>query len=112
PTEIELQIVHLLFRLILSEVCRAWSTLVKAPLETVTLETEQTPGRVFAATEPVFIARFQLGAEEPLGSLRVIAPLDLLSGLGAEDEEIKREATQASAPIESTLELMMDVKVS
>src|ERR1700730_16926662 len=29
PTEIELQVVQLLFRLILSEVCRAWSTLVK-----------------------------------------------------------------------------------
>ena len=112
PTEIELQVVHLLFRLILSEVCRAWSTLVKAPLETVTLETEQTPGRVLAATEPVFIARFQLAADEPLGSLRVIAPLDLLSGLDAEDDALNREATQAIAPVENTLELMMGVKVS
>jgi len=112
PTEIELQVVHLLFRLILSEVCRAWSTLVKAPLETVTLETEQTPGRVLAATEPVFIARFQLAAEEPLGSLRLIAPLNLLSGLNAENDAPKREASQAIAPIENTLEVMMGVKVS
>lgn len=112
PTEIELQVVHLLFRLILSEVCRAWSALVKTPLETITIETEKTPGRVLAATEPVFIARFRLAAEEPLGSLRLIAPLDLLSGLGAEDEAPNREATQPRPPIESTLELMMDVKVS
>jgi flagellar motor switch protein FliM len=112
PTEIELQVVHLLFRLILSEVCRAWATLVKAPLETITLETEQTPGRVLAPTEPVFIARFQLAAEEPLGSLRVIAPVDLLSGLDAEDDALNREATQAIAPVENTLELMLGVKVS
>jgi flagellar motor switch protein FliM len=112
PTEIELQVVHLLFRLILSEVCRAWSTLVKTPLEIVAIETEQTPGRVLAATEPVFIARFQLASEEPLGSLLLIAPLDLLAGLDAADEAPSREATQVSASLENTLELMMGVKVS
>ncbi|HUK41404.1 MAG TPA: FliM/FliN family flagellar motor switch protein [Candidatus Acidoferrales bacterium] len=112
PTEIELQVVHLLFRLILSEVCRAWSALVKTPLDTVTIETEQTPGHVWAATEPVLVSRFQLAAEEPLGTLRLIAPLDLLSGLESANEVAGREAAQASAPVENTLELMMEVKVS
>lgn len=112
PTEIELQVVHLLFRLILSEVCRAWSALVKTPLETVTLETEQTPSRVMAPTEPVFIACFQLSGEEPLGSVRIIAPLDLLARLDAEDEAIASESAQTIAPVENTLELMMGVKVA
>ena len=112
PTEIELQVVHLLFRLVLSEVCRAWSTLIKTPLEIATLETEPTPGRVMAATEPVFIARFQLAGDEPLGALRIIAPMDVLAGLSADSEAPLPEAAQAIPPVENTLELMLGVNVS
>lgn len=112
PTEIELQVVHLLFRLILSEVCRSWSGLVKAPLETVTIEIEQMPGRLLAATEPVLVVRFEIAGEEPLGALRLIAPLDLFGGSVAEQGLAESKAAELGASTETTLELMMPVKVS
>src|SRR5271166_147564 len=38
PTDIELQVVNILFRLILSEAFRGWVPLIKTQLETVTVE--------------------------------------------------------------------------
>jgi len=110
PTEIELQVVHLLFRLILAEVCRAWSGLAKSPLETVTIEVEQTPVRLLPATEPVLAVRFEIAGEEPLGSLRLIAPLDLFAA--AEEQGTCESKSELGASTENTLELMMPVKVS
>jgi flagellar motor switch protein FliM len=112
PTEIELQVVQLLFRRIIPEVCRAWSTLAKTPLEIVTLEIEQSPDRVLPATEPVLVAQFQLSAEQPLGVLRLIAPLDLFSAVNAEPSASRQEPVQAGVSIENALELMMPVRVS
>jgi len=114
PTEIELQVVHLLFRLIFSEACRAWSAVVKTTLEPAAIEVEQTPGRLLAATDLVSIARFELAGEEPLGALRLIAPVDLFAG-GADEEQPGAESVAAAVDggsAESTLELMMPVEVS
>ncbi len=111
PTEIELQVVHLLFRLIFSEACRAWSALVKMPLEAVTIEVEQSPARLMAPTEPVFAAQFQLAGEEPLGALRLIAPLDLFAAVGEASVSDQIPAAELGASVDSTLELMMPVKV-
>lgn len=109
PTEIELQVVHMLLRLILSEASRAWSAVVKKPLEAMTFEVEQTPGRTWPVAEPVLTTRFQIGAEQPLGLLRLIAPLDLFSGIAHQDLS-NREA--APTAIENTLESMMSANVS
>ena len=113
PTEIELQVVHLLFRLIFSEACRAWSALVKRPLEPAAIEVEQLPGRLLSPTDLVSVARFELAGEEPLGALRLIAPVDLFSG-PAEDHLDAASAPSAvdGASAENTLEVMMSVKVS
>ena len=112
PTEIELQVVHLLFRLIFSEACRAWSTLIKSPLEPVSIEAEPSPGRLLPPTEPVFVARFQLAGEEPLGALRLIAPFDLFSGVAEEQVAAEIPPANLGPATGSTLELMLAVKVS
>lgn len=112
PTEIELQVVHLLLRRIVPEACRAWSTLVKTPLEIVTLEIEPAPERIFAASEPVVTVQFQLTAEQPLGLLRLIAPLDLFSRVTEESGACRNEPAPSGVSIENTLELMLPVKVS
>ncbi len=51
PTEIELQVVSLLYRMILADAYRCWATLMKTPLETVTLEFEPAPSRILPATD-------------------------------------------------------------
>jgi flagellar motor switch protein FliM len=112
PTEIELQVVHLLLRRIVPEACRAWSALVPSPLETVSLEIEQTPDRVLPATEPVLIAEFQLTAEQPLGLLRLLAPLNLFARSDAQPGASRVEPAQSGVSVENTLELMLPVRVS
>jgi flagellar motor switch protein FliM len=111
PTEIELQVVQLLFRRILPEVCRVWSTLVKRPLEIVTLDIEPTPARTLPVTEPMFVAPFQLSGDEPLGLLRLIAPYDLFAGAAEEQDLPRREPLQTGASAENMVELMLRVRV-
>lgn len=112
PTEIELQVVQMLLRLILAEVSRAWSGLVKKPLEAVTFEIEPTPARTWPVAEPVFTARFQIASEEPLGLLRLIAPLSLLSDIAENDEPRPKEASPTEMAVENTLEALMSANVS
>src|SRR5579872_716104 len=60
PTEIELQVVTLLFRLILSEVFRAWSPLTGTQLEALTVEVEPAPSRVLPGTELTCSVGFEI----------------------------------------------------
>jgi flagellar motor switch protein FliM len=110
PTDIELQVVSLLFRLILSDAYRSWTNLVKAQLETVTLEIEHTPARALPPAEPVFAARFELALGEQLGTLVLLAPPDLFASL-AEDED-QRGKRETSGSVETTLELVMTSSVA
>jgi flagellar motor switch protein FliM len=111
PTEIELQVVNLLFRMILAEAYRSWASLVKAPLETVTLEIEHAPARTLAAAEPVFAARFQLAVGDQAGLCTLLAPPDLFDAVASEGASLK-ERPEASGSVENTLELMMAGRVS
>ncbi len=90
PTEIELQVVSLLYRMILSDAYRSWATLMETPLETVTLEFEPAPSRILPATEPVFAARFDLAAGEQVGQLTLLVPPDLFATVVAEEEPAAR----------------------
>lgn len=112
PTEIELQVVSLLYRMILSDAYRSWATLMETPLETVTLEFEPAPSRILPPTEPVFAARFELKLGEQTGQLTLLAPPDLFTTAVPEPEPVPAESPEVSAPLESTMELLLGVHVS
>jgi len=112
PTEIELQVVSLLFRLILSETYRVWSAALKKQLETATLEIEQTPARTFSASDAVFVAQFDLKLAEYSGRLSLIVPTSLIPGALAAEETDQRQEPKARASSDATLDLMMPAKVS
>ena len=59
PTEIELQVVNLLFRLLLSDAYRAWAVPLKSQLETVTLEVEPRPAPDIRGNRPGFRFTFR-----------------------------------------------------
>ena len=86
PTEIEFQVVMLLFRMIFAETQRAWSASLKLPFELVAVEIEKTPTRSFAVTDPVFVARFELArrrvhwAALPGGAARPVRRSDRPAG--------------------------------
>lgn len=111
PTEIELQVVKMLFRQLLSEACRAWAVPLKTSMETVTLEIEQTPGRSFVSTDPVFVTRFDLTVAEHTGHFSLVAPAVLFAGIGSDDDNDRSERPESN-PSESTLELMLPARVS
>jgi flagellar motor switch protein FliM len=107
PTEIELQVVSLLYRMILSDAYRSWATLMEKPLETVTLEFEPAPSRILPATEPVFAARFDLSAGEQVGQLTLLVPPDLFTTAVEEEEPAPPEKQETSISVEATLELLL-----
>jgi len=111
PTEIELQIVSLLFRLILAEAYRSWAPLMASPLETVTMEIEAAPARALAPTEPVFAARFELGLGEASGQVTLVAPPDLFSRAVAQEFGVPLERPDPGSS-ELNLDRMMAGKVS
>src|SRR5271155_3244200 len=88
PTEIELQVVSLLYRMILSDAYRSWATLMETPMETVTLEFEPAPSRILPATEPVFAAHFDLAVGDQVGQLTLLSPPDLFTTVVAEEEPV------------------------
>ena len=90
PTEIELQVVGLLYRMILSDAYRSWATLMKTPLETVSLEFEPAPSRLLPATDPVFAARFELTVGEQVGQLTLLAPPELFATVVEEEAPASR----------------------
>jgi flagellar motor switch protein FliM len=111
PTEIELQVVSLLYRMILSDAYRSWATLMETPLETATLEFEPAPSRILPATQPVFAVRFQVTAGEQTGQLSLLAPPDLFTTAVAEEEAVPAGKPETSVSVEATLELLLGGQV-
>ena len=111
PTEIELQVVSLLYRMILSDAYRSWATLMETPLETATLEFEPAPSRILPATQPVFAVRFQVTAGEQTGQLSLLAPPDLFTTAVAEEEAVPAVKPETSVSVEATLELLLGGQV-
>jgi flagellar motor switch protein FliM len=112
PTEIELQVVSMLYRMILADAYRSWATLMETPLETVTLEFEPAPSRILPATEPVFAARFELTAGEQVGQLTLLVPPDLFTTVVTEEEPVPVEKPETSVSVEATLELLLGGQVA
>jgi flagellar motor switch protein FliM len=111
PTEIELQVVSLLYRMILSDAYRSWATLMETPLDTVTLEFEPAPSRILPATEPMFAARFELAAGEQVGQLTLLVPPDLFTTVVADEEPLPPEKPETSVSVEATFELLLGGQV-
>jgi flagellar motor switch protein FliM len=114
PTEIELQVVSLLYRLILSDAYRVWATLMRAPLETVAVEFDPAPARILPQTAPVFAARFEITLGEQTGQLTLMTPPELFATVLAEDEDPAKSEKPEPASVEATLEMLMggDVAIS
>jgi flagellar motor switch protein FliM len=112
PTEIELQVVSLLYRMILSDAYRSWSTVMETPLESVSLDFEPAPSRILPATEPVFAARFDITAGEQTGQLTLLAPPDLFATAMADEEPVPVEKPETSGSVEATLELLLGGNVA
>jgi len=113
PTEIELQVVRLLYRMLLTDAYRAWASLMEAPLETVTLEFESAPARILPPTEPVFTARFNLACGEQTGQLTFLVPPDLFGTVVQEEQQpVVVEKPETIVSVEATLELLLEGQVS
>jgi flagellar motor switch protein FliM len=113
PTEIELQVVGLLYRLILSDAYRCWATLMKGPLETTALDFEPAPSRILAPTDPVFAIRFDLAAGEQAGQLTVMVPPDLFSNVVEEEPEpAPAQEIEPNVSVEATLDLLLASQIA
>ena len=112
PTEIEFQVVNLLFRLLLSDAYRAWAVPLKGPLETVTLEVEERPARTFAATDPVLVTSFGLSMGEHTGQFSLIAPAMLFAGVLAQDDAASAPQPESPGSPHAIIELMQPANVS
>lgn len=112
PTDIELQVVNILFRLILAEAYRGWLPLTKAQLETVTLQVGSGPVRAFQATDSVVAMRFDLTLGEHVGCLSLIVPPALFQNAITTGEPIQREKAERAGSAEAMLQLMLPAKVN
>ena len=112
PTDIELQVVNLVFRSILTEAYRAWAIPLKTQLETVSIEIEPRPTRTFASTDPVFIVRLALTVGETTGHVSLIAPAGIFSSALAEDDASGVHHPEVSASPDQALELLMPARVA
>jgi flagellar motor switch protein FliM len=112
PTDIELQVVNILFRLILSEAYRGWLPLTKTQLETITVEVGRGPSRAIQSTDSVLVIRFDLTVGEQTGSLSLIVPPQLFQSAIQETEPVRREKTEMAGSAEATLQLMLPAKVN
>jgi flagellar motor switch protein FliM len=112
PTEIELQVVSLLYRMILADAYRAWTTLTPTPLETAALEFDPAPARILPPTEPVFAARFEITVAEQTGQLTLLTPPDLFATVLADDDDPAHREKPESTNVEATLEKLMAGQVS
>lgn len=112
PTEIELQVAGLLYRMILSDAYRSWATLMKTPLETATLEFEPAPARILAPTDPVFASRFELAMGDQTGELTLLAPPDLFATVVEETEAPAPAEKVEATSVEATLEVLLGGHVS
>jgi flagellar motor switch protein FliM len=112
PTDIELQVVNILYRLILSEAYRAWEPLVKAKLETVTLEIDQAQSRPFQALDQTFVVRFDLKIGDHAGQLSLVTLPALFAPALAMDEPQRREPVEQRGQVDATMELLLPAKVA
>jgi len=112
PTDIELQVVILLFRLILAETYRAWSTPLKTQLETATLEIEHAPARVFPGSDSMFAVHFQVTLAEYSGKLSLMAPASLVADARTVNQTDQQPKPKIRASSDATLDLLMPAKVS
>lgn len=113
PTEIELQVVNLLFRLLLADAYRAWAVPLKTQLETVTLEVEQRPARTFAATDQVFAAGFSLSIGEHTGRFSLVVPATLFGGaMALDDDAVGLPQSESSSAPDATIGLMLPANVA
>lgn len=112
PTEIELQVVTLLFRLILSEAFRAWSPLAQTPLEALTVEVEQTPARVLRATELMCTVGFEVAVADCAGKLTIAVPAGLFAESPKTSEADLQPLGNPGGSAETILELMMPARVT
>ena len=112
PTEIELQVVNLLFRLLLSDAYRAWAVPLKTQLETVTLEVEPRPARTFAATDQVFVSRFSLSIGEHTGQFSLVVPATLFGSVLAQDDAVSQPQPESAGSPDTTTELMLPANVA
>jgi len=111
PTEIELQLVNLIFKLILAEVYRAWAAPLRAQLETASLDVEPGPARSFAATEPVLVTRFRVALGEHAGQLSLVAPSAVFAPVLAEESASLPTPAPTGSP-DTVLELLMPANIS
>lgn len=112
PTDIELQVVNILFRLILAEAYRGWLPLTKSQVETVALQVAGAPSRVFQASDSMLAMRFELTLGEHVGCLSLIVPLQLFQNAVAAEEPVKREKSEKPGSAEAAVQLMLPAKVT
>ena len=112
PTEIELQVVQLLFRMILGDAYRAWAKLANTQLDTVTLEIERAGSRALPQAERVFASRFELSLGDNKGQLVLLVPPELF-GTTTSEQEATGSAKPADGELaQATLDLLMAGKMS
>ena len=112
PTDIELQVVNILFRLILSEAYRGWIPLIKTQLETVTVEIGRGPSRAFHSTDSLLVVRFDMTIGEHTGALALVVPPQLFQSAVEANQPARREKTEMSGSGEAALQLMLPAQVS
>ena len=111
PTEIELQLVNLIFKLVVSEVYRAWAAPLRTQFETAALDVEPAPVRSFAATETVLVTRFRAAVGEHAGQLSLVAPGAVFTPALAEESVAVPSTAPCGSP-DAVLELLLAASVS
>lgn len=112
PTEIEVQIVSILFRLILSEAYRAWSPVAKIHLETRKLEIEHAPVRAFQQTDLVLVLQFDVTVGENTGQLAFLVPSPVFAAAVESEDAVLPGKPEATGSPEAALQLMLPAKIS
>ena len=112
PTEIELQVVTLLLRLILAETFRAWSPLVHNQLEALTVEVEPTPSHALPPSELMCTMSFEAAVGDSTGKLALAVPTGVFAG-GVETPQTELEpAAKSGESAEKIVRLMMSAQVT
>jgi len=111
PTEIELQVATLIFRLILTEAFRAWAPVIHAHLEALTVEVEPTPSCILPATELVCTTELEISAADCTGKLILATPASLFAS-SPEGNTAQPEATSGPEGAPKILGLMMSAQVN
>lgn len=112
PTDIELQVVNILFRLILSEAYRGWLPLIKTQLETVSLEIGGGSSRAFRSTDSVLVVAFEMTVGEQTGGLALIVPPQLFQTAVEAPEKARSDKSGTAASSAAILQLMLPAKVT